>query len=158
MKGIIFADGDVWKEQRRFTFRHLKELGFGRISQEDLIHEEVRETLDNLKHRSQSNPRGVVSINASFNISVINLILAVVAGKRFRHDDTKFQRVLETMDEIFRAGQVVRGLIQVPQFVLYMCPFLEEYLGKKDYLVERLLQFASVRENDLTSTFNQGFH
>ncbi len=34
--------GDVWKEQRRFTLRHLRDFGFGKASMEDIIIEEFK--------------------------------------------------------------------------------------------------------------------
>ncbi|KAF4528267.1 hypothetical protein B566_EDAN014157 [Ephemera danica] len=38
--GLIFSQGDLWREQRRFTLRHLRDLGFGKHSMQGLIHEE----------------------------------------------------------------------------------------------------------------------
>lgn len=37
-KGIFFVDGDFWREQRRFTFKNLRDFGFGRRFEEFEIH------------------------------------------------------------------------------------------------------------------------
>ena len=42
VRGLIFSSGNEWKEQRRFTLRSLKDLGFGKTSMEDSINEEVQ--------------------------------------------------------------------------------------------------------------------
>ena len=39
--GVLMTDGDLWKEQRRFTMFHLKELGFGKSSLEVVMLEEA---------------------------------------------------------------------------------------------------------------------
>lgn len=38
--GISFNDGPAWMEQRRFTLKVLKSLGFGKSSLEGLVREE----------------------------------------------------------------------------------------------------------------------
>lgn len=42
------TDGNVWKEQRRFTIRHLKDLGFGKSSLEGIMLDEIRELASDL--------------------------------------------------------------------------------------------------------------
>ena len=39
--GIISAEGELWKEQRRFTHTVLKDLGIGRVMLEPKIIEEI---------------------------------------------------------------------------------------------------------------------
>ena len=40
-RGILQSTGQEWQEQRRFTMKQLKDIGFGKSSMEDLILEEV---------------------------------------------------------------------------------------------------------------------
>ena len=35
--GIIFTNGEEWREQRRFALRHLRNFGFGKTSMEEMI-------------------------------------------------------------------------------------------------------------------------
>ena len=39
--GILFTTGHFWQEQRRFTLKHLKILGFGRNKLDIIIQEEA---------------------------------------------------------------------------------------------------------------------
>ena len=134
----------MWREQRRFTFRHLKDFGFGRAAQEVMMRDEIVELMADIDRQARSHPRGIVDIKTIFNVSVINILLAMVGGKRFRRDDAKFLKLLATIDEIFRAGQSVRGIIEVPAFLLRVCPFLRDYLGKREDLVDNMIQFVEV--------------
>jgi len=45
----MFTDGELWKEQRRFTVRHLRDFGMGRSSQEDFIMDEVNDLISSLE-------------------------------------------------------------------------------------------------------------
>ncbi|XP_055850308.1 probable cytochrome P450 304a1 [Episyrphus balteatus] len=50
--GIFFQDGPIWKEQRRFILRHLRDYGFGRRFQELelVINEEIKDLIDLIKN------------------------------------------------------------------------------------------------------------
>ncbi|KAM7363718.1 putative cytochrome P450 304a1 [Cochliomyia hominivorax] len=50
--GIFFQDGPLWKEQRRFILRYLRDFGFGRRFQEleMVIQEEISDMLDLMRH------------------------------------------------------------------------------------------------------------
>ena len=39
--GVLFSDGPIWAEQRRFTLGTLRDFGFGKAKMEELINEEV---------------------------------------------------------------------------------------------------------------------
>ncbi len=46
---MIFPDGALWKEQRRFMMRALRELGLGKKSMEDYIIDELKFFAKSLK-------------------------------------------------------------------------------------------------------------
>ena len=48
-QGVLMTDGLMWKEQRRFTIRQLKDFGLGKTSQEDMILDEVTELMASLQ-------------------------------------------------------------------------------------------------------------
>jgi hypothetical protein len=51
LTGFFFTDGPFWVEQRRFSLRHLRDLGFGKRSLEGIILDEAEELIK----RVQSN-------------------------------------------------------------------------------------------------------
>lgn len=52
MIGLFFIDGPFWKDQRRFSLRHLRDFGFGRRSEqvEQFWADELRMIIAQLKN------------------------------------------------------------------------------------------------------------
>lgn len=52
LRGIFFTEGLFWKNQRRFTLRHLRDYGFGRRFDELELHtkEEILQMIDIIKN------------------------------------------------------------------------------------------------------------
>ncbi|CAG7816040.1 unnamed protein product [Allacma fusca] len=90
--GITLASGQEWQEQRRFTFRHLRDFGFGKNYMEELIQEEVDELLGWLKYLG-NNP---VCLNTKFTLAVVNSLWRIITGKRFDHSDPKLLGIFES--------------------------------------------------------------
>ncbi len=76
----MFAVGSLWQEHRRFTVRHLRDLGFGKTSIEDQMMEEVGDLLKDIESCLKSNPNRVVDFRGTFQVSVQNILWALVAG------------------------------------------------------------------------------
>jgi hypothetical protein len=49
LTGFFFTDGSFWMEQRRFSLRHLRDLGFGRKSLDGIILDEAEELIRRLQ-------------------------------------------------------------------------------------------------------------
>jgi hypothetical protein len=49
LTGFFFTDGPFWVEQRRFSLRHLRDLGFGKKSLEGIIIDEAEELIKRLQ-------------------------------------------------------------------------------------------------------------
>jgi hypothetical protein len=49
--GVIFTDGPLWVEHRRFTIRNLKDFGFGKKDAEGIILEETEELMKEIKEK-----------------------------------------------------------------------------------------------------------
>ncbi|XP_056609426.1 cytochrome P450 2K1-like [Triplophysa dalaica] len=88
--GIGFANGDGWKEMRRFALSTLRDFGMGRKLSEEMIAVEtlyLREVFEAF----QGNPFNTAQ---PVNYAVSNIISAIVFGKRFEYDDPKFQEMV----------------------------------------------------------------
>ena len=93
--GIAASSGEVWKEQRRFALRHLKDFGFGRSSMETFIMDEIQELIQDLKSKIQ-NESNELNLAQSFNLSVLNGLWKIMTGKRYDINDPAAR---EKMDE-----------------------------------------------------------
>ncbi len=60
--------------------RHLRDLGFGKASIEDQMMDEVRDLLTDIENCLEADPNGVVDFRGLFQISVENILWAIVAG------------------------------------------------------------------------------
>ncbi len=76
--GLLTSNGELWRDQRRFTFRHLmsSNLGAGRSTMETHIQREALDMVDILK----KNVGQPLDFNSNLNIAVTNIIWALVAG------------------------------------------------------------------------------
>lgn len=142
--GVMFTDGDVWQEQRRFTLRHLRDLGFGKTSIENQMMDEIHELLNDIRAKAQDSPDRVVDFTNIFKISMINILWAIVGGERFRRNDCRFIELLSAVEKFFRSGNVLRATVPIPLFLLRLLPFLSRYVSVKQDLIQPLQQFIAV--------------
>ncbi|XP_068575143.1 cytochrome P450 2K1-like isoform X2 [Cebidichthys violaceus] len=97
-KGIIFADGESWKEMRRFALSNLRDFGMGKKSAEEQIIEEIQ-YLINVFERHEGKP---FSATQSINYAVSNIICSIVYGSRFDYSDAEFKRMVDRANDNFR--------------------------------------------------------
>ena len=105
--GIATASGEDWKEQRRFTLKHLKDFGLGKKSMESLILDEVKELSEKFRSELKSEDKNELSINwSTFNMSILNALWGIVSGQRFdlsnKDEIQKFKIMNELLDIVGR--------------------------------------------------------
>ncbi|XP_072019271.1 cytochrome P450 2J6-like [Amphiura filiformis] len=88
-KGIAFANGTAWTQQRRFTQTTFRSLGVGKTRFEELIAIETDKLIEAIKRYDGAmfDPQDLL-LNVSSN--VINL---AIFGKRYEYDDEEFLRL-----------------------------------------------------------------
>jgi hypothetical protein len=144
----MFTEGDFLREQRRFTLRHLRELGFGRTSSENLIHEEIHELIEEIKISASSNPDSVVDFKALFNPTLINILWAFIAGKRYKHNDEELNRLLHMVDLFVASGNNVRSNLPIPAVLLRNFPILKKIIGLRTDMFVPIQNFIRVSQLD----------
>ena len=98
MLGIIFPDGDLWKEQRRFAVKTLKELGVGKHSLEHCIDKETAEMISYLNEYISSNSQ-ILRMDNFFDFPCLNVIWSLVNTSRFNYDDQHLKNMIELIDK-----------------------------------------------------------
>uniref|UniRef100_A0A665UCJ1 Cytochrome P450 2J6-like n=1 Tax=Echeneis naucrates TaxID=173247 RepID=A0A665UCJ1_ECHNA len=95
-QGIIFTNGHLWKEQRRFALFTLKYFGVGKRSLESSILNEfiyLSKEFANEKGKP-FNPHYII------NKAVSNIICSLVFGQRFDYCDEKFLKMTHLVDKV----------------------------------------------------------
>ncbi|XP_066995612.2 cytochrome P450 18a1 [Anabrus simplex] len=101
--GIINSDGRLWKDQRRFLHERLRQfgmkyIGVGKEHMESRIMSEVESVLKTLS----SSKGAPTDLNPVLSMSVSNVICAIMMSVRFQHNDSRFKRFMELIDEGFK--------------------------------------------------------
>ncbi|XP_041812147.1 cytochrome P450 2K1-like [Chelmon rostratus] len=149
--GLLFSNGDSWKEMRRFAIATLKDFGMGkRITEEKIIDEchYLIEVFEQHEGKAFDNTQAI-----SFASS--NIVAAIVFGKRFEYKDPVLRTMLKKDHETIH-------LLGSPSILMYnMFPWLGPFLQNWKRLIE------NVRENeedikrivaDLKETLNPEMH
>lgn len=106
---------------------------------------EIQELINDIKESAQSDPNRVVDFEGKFNLSVINILWAIVGGKRFHRHDEEFKKLLSCVDQFLKTGNVVRGNIPVPDIIVRLFPSISKRFGLNTSLFHSIQQFISVR-------------
>lgn len=94
------STGREWDEQRKFTIRHLRWLGFAKSSMESAILGETRELCAELE-------RGVaMDLCFKTNLSIVNALWMIIAGQRFNLNDQGLLRLVQSVEKVMKSAQV----------------------------------------------------
>ncbi|XP_069672282.1 methyl farnesoate epoxidase-like [Periplaneta americana] len=139
--GFFFTDGAYWVEQRRFTLRHLRDLGFGKKSLETIIVDEVEQLVRKLQS-SETQTTGM------FGLPSINVLMEVLGGVRHSHTDAEFKALLQKITRLFRTGNPSGDILDVLPFLRFFMPRLAGYRERKVGTVDAQKFFKqSIREH-----------
>ncbi|XP_047430329.1 cytochrome P450 2K1-like [Mugil cephalus] len=89
--GIIWSNGESWKDLRRFTMTNLRDFGMGKKECENKIIEESRYLIEVLKN---FNGEGFDTLQ-TINYAVANIICSITYGHRFEYDDVEFTSLVD---------------------------------------------------------------
>ena len=74
----MFAQGDMWVHNRRFTLKNLRDFGFGKSKMEDIVKDEIKEHIAEL--RVEAKPGNPIPMDTKLNMSITNIIWKITAG------------------------------------------------------------------------------
>jgi len=112
--GIINAEGQLWKNNRRFLHQHkfgMKHLGMGGSEQmEARVKQEVYYFLNSIRDE-KTNPYNPAPV---LNCAISNVICSIIMSTRFHHKDEKFKRFMHLFDEGFRLFNLTGAMVFIP--------------------------------------------
>ena len=97
-RGVIWQNGQVWKDGRRFLLSSMRDFGVGKRSIEGKIQEETHAVCNELMKKA-GKPH---DMHLLLQQSVSNIICNVIFGSRFEYSDEEFKNLLKRWNSIFR--------------------------------------------------------
>lgn len=123
--GILFANGDSWKEMRRFALSTLRDFGMGKRTAESKILDECDHLIQVFKDH-QGKP---FDTGCPLTLATANIISSIVYGSRFEPSDPQFKNM------VARANQTV-CLVGSPSIQLYnMFPRLVSWVKNRQLIL-----------------------
>ncbi|KAK2829235.1 hypothetical protein Q7C36_017225 [Tachysurus vachellii] len=98
--GILFSNGESWKEMRRFSLTTLRDFGMGKRGSEEKIIEETHYLREMLKDL-QGKP---FDTSQPLNYATSNIISAIVYGSRFQYSDHQFKEMVKRANDNIKLG------------------------------------------------------
>ncbi|XP_051002428.1 cytochrome P450 2C70-like [Acomys russatus] len=92
--GIVFSNGEIWRQTRRFSLMALRDMGMGKKTIEDRIQEEALCLVEALRKTNGA------PCDPSFLLAYVpcNVISAVIFQHRFDYSDEKFLSFMENFN------------------------------------------------------------
>jgi len=113
-RGLLLSSEEEWKEQRRFSLRTLKDMGFGKASMEDSINCEVQKLIDLLSAEHVGKP---TDLRALLNVSIVNALWVLMSGESLELKDEKLLGIVKAIDKVLKQGSGNPFLILLSQYI-----------------------------------------
>ena len=120
--GIMFAAGEVWKENRKFVQAKLRESGFNERSiMETHLSDEINYFF-NYFDRQRAKNKNLVSMHRVFKLPALNILWRSLTNARFKDDDEEVQYFIERVERLLTS-------IPVGTHPMYGFPILTKIPG-----------------------------
>ncbi|XP_055353573.1 vitamin D(3) 25-hydroxylase-like [Paramacrobiotus metropolitanus] len=94
-KGLVPAEGEFWREQRRFALTTLRDLGMGKTWLEDSILDGINQ----VKTIFAGNLNRPFDPSTHLTLAIANVICALIFGRQYDHSDKEFLHLTSLFEE-----------------------------------------------------------
>ncbi|XP_059102819.1 cytochrome P450 2C18-like isoform X2 [Peromyscus eremicus] len=140
--GIVFSNGRIWKEMRRFSLMTLRNFGMGKRSIEDRVQEEARCLVEELR-KTNGSPCDPTFI---LGCAPCNVICSIVFQKRFDYKDQEFLTLMNILNENVEilSSPWIQICNNFPALIDYLPgshrKYLKNFTISKHYLLAKLIE------------------
>ncbi|KAM4019976.1 cytochrome P450 2G1-like isoform 1-T2 [Anomaloglossus baeobatrachus] len=116
--GVVFSNGNRWKDLRRFSITILRNFGMGKKTIEERIQEESSFLMAEIKSQKEQ----YIDPTRFLVQAVSNVICSIVFGNRFEYSNDSFQKLLTMFSVVFQDQSGVYGQFQdmLPTLMSYV--------------------------------------
>ncbi|KAF4520507.1 hypothetical protein B566_EDAN004823 [Ephemera danica] len=98
---VLVTDGADWKQQRSFIVQHFRSAGVKGDEMEGLVSVESEELVKLLQQKFSGSEGMELELRNLCDISVLNVLWTIVAGKRFELSDPRLHKLMSMLHEYF---------------------------------------------------------
>uniref|UniRef100_A0A914H2L1 Unspecific monooxygenase n=1 Tax=Globodera rostochiensis TaxID=31243 RepID=A0A914H2L1_GLORO len=95
--GVIFTDGELWREQRRFTLHVLRDFGLSKDLMQERIIQELQPMFERMNEQIELGSEQ--NMGELLDVAVGSIINNLLFGYRFENDLGKFKEIKELLRE-----------------------------------------------------------
>jgi methyl farnesoate epoxidase / farnesoate epoxidase len=146
--GVFFTEGDLWKNQRRFTLRHLRDFGFGKQKMDEYIHEEVSilfDAINRIVQKQSDHPEIGLDLLTIMPAVAINTLWYIIAGSKNDLEDEKFMHLTTLVLKFFRLGNQASPVTVYK--LLQKIPIVNRSFREQEDCGDELNSFVQVLQN-----------
>lgn len=132
-RGVLLTDGELWKEQRKFLIKHLKEFGFGRKGMGHIAQSEATHMVKDVIAMAGIDDNNSVPLQMHnfFNTYVLNTLWTMMAGLRYEAFDPQMILLQAMLFDLFKAIDMVGTLFSHFPILSIIAPTTSGY---KDFM------------------------
>ncbi|CAI6352811.1 unnamed protein product [Macrosiphum euphorbiae] len=154
--GIVFVDGPMWNDQKKFCMQHLRKMGFGGDLMEKIIIEEVNDLMVDITIKCENGKP--IEVHGLFDVSILNGLWTMLAGQRFELNDSRLTRLMELVHVSFRMLDMSGGILNQMPFIRFLAPNSSGYEHIKQILNEFYAFLKeSVEEHKCEANYQEDF-
>jgi cytochrome P450 len=123
-KGLVFSEGQVWREHRRFTLSCLRDFGMGKVVLEHRINDEFEYLLREIWPPMTSEASRDINPAPTLSRAFGNIICSIIYGTRFDYNDETFSENVYCLNESIRQQTMMNAINFMPwlQYVFAVLP------------------------------------
>uniref|UniRef100_H3CWK1 Cytochrome P450 2K1-like n=1 Tax=Tetraodon nigroviridis TaxID=99883 RepID=H3CWK1_TETNG len=146
--GILFANGESWKEMRRFALSTLRDFGMGKRLIEDKIAEECQYLIQKFEEHEGK----AFDTSRLANYATSNIISSIVYGSRFEYDDPRFVNMVNRVNDIIRLDRPPPSSLQLYNIF----PGLANWINTRQLLLKHVMNLGDMTDliQQLKDTLN----